>query len=397
VSAWTYPTDDRDLARLFSLLRDKSQAGRETLTRIIDELFEGDGDTLSERERVLMTDMLRQLVHGSEMAIRNALANRLAEHRDERRDLVYMLADERIELAYPILVDCAVLHDGELIERVRQRTLQHQLGIAGRRRLARQIPEAITDVEGEGDTVVSGLLESPHVDIAEATLAYLAEQSARLDSYQNPMLSPTDLSRPLLHRLLWSTAAALRRHVIEGFKVEPTDFDDHVEASVHQALIAQRSGSSEGNAAERLAVVLSRAAPIQVEMLLRLLREGEVALFEPLFTLFTGLPPRLARRMVYEPGGEALAITCRAAGFDTEAFVELFEITRSARGAARRDPTRPRFRLIALYDEIPQPAAEKVLRSLCRDHDYLEAIYRLSQEAVPRRRRNPHDKAAEGD
>ena len=65
-------------------------------------------------------------------------------------------------------------------------------------------------------------------------------------------------------------------------------------------------------------------------LLVQLLRQGEVALFEALFAKMSGVRVRLLRRLLFEPGGEALAIVCRAIAIDKPDFATIFMLSRRA-------------------------------------------------------------------
>ena len=52
--------DDQDLNRLFDLARDKTLAGRTSLAQIVSDLFFSGERVLTDRERALMLDILRQ-------------------------------------------------------------------------------------------------------------------------------------------------------------------------------------------------------------------------------------------------------------------------------------------------------------------------------------------------
>ncbi|MHA1569732.1 MAG: DUF2336 domain-containing protein, partial [Alphaproteobacteria bacterium] len=121
------------LAHLLDLARNKTLAAREELVETVSDLFFDDHRILSDHERSLMTDILRQLIHDVEMAVRRKLADRLADQPNAPHELVLTLANDEIEVAHPILLNSEVLHDVELIEIVRHRTLEHQLAIAMRR------------------------------------------------------------------------------------------------------------------------------------------------------------------------------------------------------------------------------------------------------------------------
>ncbi|MCZ6467454.1 MAG: DUF2336 domain-containing protein, partial [Alphaproteobacteria bacterium] len=143
---------------LYGLARDKSVAGRMALAETISDLFLQRGCTLTERERILMFSILRQMIHDAEMSVRRVVSAQLAERDDAPRDLVQRLANDEIEVAYPILTKSTVLHDTDLIEVIQQRTLEHQMAIAIRQSVSEAVSGAL--VQTGNENVIGTLLEN---------------------------------------------------------------------------------------------------------------------------------------------------------------------------------------------------------------------------------------------
>src|SRR6185437_9846591 len=130
---------------LFELARDKTVAGRQALTATVTDLFFAQGAALTDRERTLMTEILRQLIEDVESSVRRALAEKLAHQKDAPRDLVLALANDEIVVAQSILMHSEVLRDEELIEIIHHRTLEHQLAVAMRKSVSETVSDALVD------------------------------------------------------------------------------------------------------------------------------------------------------------------------------------------------------------------------------------------------------------
>lgn len=292
-----------DLDSLLTLARQKSVDGRrEVFSTIKDLFFDGEG-TLNERERALMGEILRRLIHEVELSLRKDIAERLASNKDAPRALVAGLANDDIEVAYPILLNSDVLHDADLIEIIRHRTQAHQLAVAMRKSVSEDVSQALVDT---GDaSVITTFLENHDASISRATMEYLVAESKRVDSFQNPLVRRRDLPPDLARKMYWWVSAALRRHIVDTFDVDPTVVDDSIEGVVADRLAdesAESAGSSPGDLAEAFAVAKRMAERdlLSAAFLLECLREGEVSLFEAGFAEVTGLTPR-------SPGREAPA------------------------------------------------------------------------------------------
>ena len=168
---------------------------------------------------------------------------------------------------------------------------------------------------------------------------------------------------------------ALRQYIMENFAIEPEALDDLLEKAVMQDM----SGAPTRTPAEshRLADVLDQEGMITPELLLRSLQEGEVTLFMTLFGRRTGLRQTLVMRIIFEPGGEGLAIACKAIGLGKAFFASIFALSRKSRPSGPKSGRREIRRLIRLYDQITPESAQRVLRRWQRNADYLSAIREL--------------------
>ena len=86
---------------LLSLARDKSGKRRQLLAETISDLFTGKNRVLSERERTLMFDILQKMLHNTEMDVRRIIAEQLYELPDAPHDLITLLANDDIQVAFP--------------------------------------------------------------------------------------------------------------------------------------------------------------------------------------------------------------------------------------------------------------------------------------------------------
>ena len=73
------------------------------------------GATLGQSESLLLGDILRRLVRDVEMPVRRALADQLSVRKDAPHDLIMMLANDVIDVAYPLLAKSPLLRDEDLI------------------------------------------------------------------------------------------------------------------------------------------------------------------------------------------------------------------------------------------------------------------------------------------
>ncbi len=379
----------QDLRFLLGLALDKSLEGRRTLTATIGDLFNQQDKVLSERERALMTDILRKLIHDCEIAVRRDLAERLAAAPDPPHELIVALANDEIEVAEPILKESAVLRDAELVGVIRHRTQQHQLAIAMRRSLSEYVSDAL--VETGNIDVVKVLLENSDAHISEATMEYLAEESRRVDTYQEPLLRREDLRPELAARMYLWVSAALRSHILENFDVDPSQIDDHLEEAaeaVARDSEARQSGPQEAEPekakpAEVLARRLTKQRKITPDFLVQVLRQGQVPLFEALFAELSGLKAPRLQSVLYDSGGEGLAIACRAMAMPKPTFATIFLLSRRGHTGKKIVDPRELSRALMLFDKVTLAAAAEVMKSWRRNWKFQDAVEQVAEARRP--------------
>ena len=372
--------DSLDTDYLLRLARDKSMAGRRELAEMISDLFLGNTQSLSDRERALTYDILSQVIHDVEMAVRRNISEQLAKVPNAPRDLVLLLANDDIEVAYPILAYNKVLQDADLIEVIRHRTLEHQLAVAIREDVSEAVSDAL--VRTGKERVVQTLLENPNADISSSTMEYLVEQSRRIDSFHEPILNRGDLDPSLAQRMFMWVSAALRQYILNTYEMEPDLVDDLLETAALEAIgePSRRLGSP--SRARELVARLADEDAVTPELLVTLLQEGEIPLFMTMFERLTGLRERLVKRLVFEPGGEGLAIACKSAGLGKAIFSSLFTLTRKARPGAEKALRRDIRHVLNLYDHMTEESARNVARRWQRNVGYLAAIRELEVTTV---------------
>lgn len=367
--------DTDDLQVLMEMARDKTATGRQALMLTISDLFFDKSDVLSDRERALMSDILRQIIHDVEMSVRRQLADRLSLNANAPRELVMALANDDIEVAHPILLGCNILHDADLIEIIQHRTMQHQLAIAMRRNLSESVTDALVETGNHG--VIKTMIENPDARLSRTTMEYLVEQAKRMDTYQNPLLARPDLDPELAKRMYWWVSAALRKHIVEHFEIDPTELDQSIESTVKEVMTRDTAPAS--SKPMELAEQLESEGKITADLMVKVLRQGEIPLFEAMFSKRSGLRLRLLRRLLFEPGGEALAVACKGIDIPKSDFASIFMLTRKARATSGVMNPRELTRVLSLYDRVRPQAAQAMIGRWQRDSDFLNAVRLLQR------------------
>ena len=350
---------------LAKMVKQDSAASQDHLAESIAELLAGQGDTLSDREKALMAGMLRQLLAEVELSIRSKLAEKLSVLRDVPAELIEYLANEEIDVARPVLLNSELLNDEMLLEIIRHRTLEHQLAIAMRKSVSEQISGAL--VEQGHERVIVKLLENQNAEISKRTMSYLVEQSRRVDSYQNPIIERRDLPSELAERMYGWISDQLRQRVVERFSLDRALLDQALALSREES---KEHGAETTGAAAALVDAVGDDDGIRPAQVIEFLRDGEIPLFEEAFARMTGVESKLVRRLIYEPGGEGIAIACKACVIAKADFASIFILSRQARPGDQSVRQGEVRRVLDLYDRLEPSAAKALFSSWQRNPEY---------------------------
>ena len=358
---------DPAIRRLLELAHDRSVQDRSELVAGICDLYFGEARVRIDYDRDMMSDIMRRLVHDVESSVRRRLSECLAHRPDAPPALVATLARDDIEIAYPILVHSEVLRDADLVEIIQYLTLEHQLAVAIRARLNEPVSDAL--VETDNVVVITTLLENRNARISEPTMGKLVVRSERDPGLQESLVRRHDLPPQVAQKLYWGVSAALRQHIVENFDIDPNHLDETIEVAVGHVI------------EDEIGIVRPKQAPpVEPEdasdrqRLVKLLERGEIPRFLDLFSKLSRLRMTLVRRILFEPGGEALAVACRAIGLDKEPFISIYLRFRHGRFGNKQVKTKELSSALRFFERAGPERVAAIMGRLRRDPDYLNAL-----------------------
>ena len=360
-----------DIGKLIELARNRTTDGRSGLVAAIGNLFDETERQFTDQELVLMNDILKKLIQEVAGPIRKALAEKLARAKSAPSEVIEMLGNDEIDVATPILMHSDFLTDRALIEIVRRRTRQHRLAVAMRERVSSGVCHAL--VEFREVDVIQGLLKNHGAQISQATLAYLVDQSAAVDEYQEPLLRRRELGPELAKRMYIHVASGLRNYILAHFQVDRAELDARLAEATSEAM-ERATAENHVDAIQALADKLAKRDALTYDLIVQTLRRGEVQLFEAMIAQMTGLSRELACRLLYEEEADGFVIVARVAGFDRSTFTTLFLLLQRAHPTADANDPQQLRRGLELFDRLRPETARKVAARLLVNPDFLRQL-----------------------
>ena len=221
-----------DMGRLAQLaINPQSGASREEIYLAVASLYRIQGAGLNSRERDLMREILRRLTRDVEMAIRIALAQRLADDTNAPHDLILLLVEDSIEVARPLIMHSPLLTEGDALKLIAGASLPHIEAVAGRPHIGLPVTEALA--ESDAETVLVALVRNATAKISERAYGALVEKSRAFSVLQEPLIRRPDLPSNLATNMCNWVSDALKVYIENNYHLAPTRVDDALSQAAH--------------------------------------------------------------------------------------------------------------------------------------------------------------------
>jgi uncharacterized protein (DUF2336 family) len=356
--------DMSSMGRLAQLAANPQGVGRDEIYVAIASLFRAQGPHLSERERLLMREILLKLSRDVEMAVRIALAERLADDEDAPTDLILMLCDDRIEVARPVILRSRKLTDAEILKFVREASVDHQASVAARPNIGEPVSDVLA--RSDAETVLVNLVRNATARIGTFAFETLVEKSRALESLHGPLATRRDLPPVLATKMCEWVSDALKTHITNNFPANAQKTAANVNEARHAVQTAPFAPEpiEGGDPTSRLVDKLHTAGQLKAGFLLRVLHQGQIDLFDLAFARLIGMELNAFRRAFYQHGPRAVALACRSVGIDRAVFATVFNLSRQSRSipptisSEQREEGESVFKAITRADAIANQQAQ---------------------------------------
>ncbi len=356
----------RKLENLIEVAHEASSEKRRELLEGVTDLFMDDGPGLNDQEQVIASDILGKVITEVEREVRARLSYRLADLDNAPAELIRQLASDEIQVARPLLERSGVLSDQDLIEIINKQGKEHQLSVS----LRGSVSEGVTDalVATGDDEVMLSLIKNAGAEISRGAMETIVDRSESSEILHEPLLKREDLPPDLMHNMFWWVSSALKKHILT---------ETHVDEAAVDAILAEAEQGMVGDSEEeedRLSRVeravrrRMRLGQLNQDALVQYLRRGQVSEFIAGLGYLTDIDQKTARRIVFTPGHEAVAVACRAKGFDLSTFSTIVLLLDGATDdnsdGVEKQLRRPEevAELLELYKEVPVETAKRAMR-----------------------------------
>ena len=309
------------IGNLLEMALDRTTHGRGALAESILQVCLQNNANLSAKEFEITFDILRKLISDVEMEVRQTIAERLALRGDLPHDIALFLANDEIEVAYPVLVDSTALEDIDLIMIARGKPASHQIAVTLRRNLSEAVSKVLVDTKNVD--VIDSLLRNPSALISSDTMEQMVEMSRSISPLHKPLLQRDDLAPDLAWRMYGWVGAALKSFIIDTFPESAPSIETAIDDVIDRALASSHDDN------DLLFVDESEPEPITTSGLVQTLETEGLESFGRAFAYFSGLNVDATPSLFADTGGESIAIVCKACGVPIGDFLRIFVLLRA--------------------------------------------------------------------
>jgi len=317
-------------------------------------------------ERAMTADLLVELLREASAAERIKVARRLASLIEAPGGLVRLLLRDEVDVAEPMLVDCATLNDVDLLDCARLGTLEHRRLIAIRRGVSEVVGDAL--IEFEETPVIECLLRND-----QARLSHSGVEAIVASTRGDGRLVPALLKRPELrpahaYVLFWWADADARRIILQRFAVSREVLQDAAgdifPMAAHEGWQdpLSRKALQFIERRQRNRAALDKSQFDSLEDAVAAAQSGLSRETAEEISYLSGLKPMTGAKIFGDPGGEPLAILCKATGLPRAAIRALWRGLRRPEIDEGGAPSVALERAITTYDMIAVDRAQTVLR-----------------------------------
>ncbi len=317
-------------------------------------------------ERAMTADLLVDMLREAEPSERKKVAQRLAKLSEIPASLVRLLLRDEVDVAEELLVNCASLSDADLLDCARMTHLEHRRLIA----LRRGVSEVVCDVLLEfGEIVViETLLRNEAARLSNAGVESIVATTRGDSRITASLLRRPELRPAHAYVLFWWADTETRRIILQRFAVSREVLQD---ASGDIFPIAAAEGWQDPLTRKALQFIERRQrnrAAIEkspfdsLEAAVAAAQTGLTRETAEEISYLSGLKPMTGAKIFTDPGGEPLAILCKATGLPRQAIRALWR-------GLKRDETDDKGavhpaleRVLTTYDSIAVDRAQTVLR-----------------------------------
>jgi uncharacterized protein (DUF2336 family) len=317
-------------------------------------------------ERSVTADLLVEILRDAEFDERARVALRISALAEIPNCLVRLILRDELDIAYPLLSDSAALSDCDLVDCARNATGAHRRLIAQRRGLSEVVAETLVEF---GETlVVEALLRNEQARLSPTAIELVVAMTQHQSQLVPMLLRRPELRPNHAYVLFWWADADARRVILQRFAVSREVLQ---EAAGDVFPMAAAEGWQDGLTRKALQFIerrqrnraaIERSPFSSLEEAITVAEEGLTRNVAEEISHLAGIKPMTGAKIMTDPGGEGLAVLCKATGLPRASLRSLWRALRRPEADEDGEISPDLARVSTIFDMIAVDRAQTVLR-----------------------------------
>ena len=345
------------LEKLVDLAKETSSDKRRDLLREVTDVFMEQPDEFSNNEVDHFDDILSRVARDVETALRQEIADKLADLPSAPRGLIKQLASDEVSVASPVLQRSKALSDSDLVDIVNSQGSEHLQLISSRDEVSETVSDALVE-KGDAKVLVK-LAGNKGAKISRGGMETLVKRSEKISALQSPLVRRDDIAPDLLNDMYFFVSTGLRKEIMDRAENMDAEMIDQMIAESRQRIVETAAKSaSAASKAEQYVMRLEEQNALTEGVMVSFLENKELECFVQAFARLTDVDLKTANRILKDESCSSLAVATRASRFDRSTFSKIV----MARASRLKLEGAEVYKLLDLYDKVTVETAQRVMR-----------------------------------
>ena len=324
------------------------------------------GSRVNAFERAMTADLLVEVLREAATDERARVARRLANVNEIPSGILRLLLRDHIDVARPLLEISAGVGDADLIDCARHATTEHRRLIAMRRGVTDTVCDVLASF-GEAP-VIEMLLRNDLAKLSHSAVEAIVAATRESPHYIPMLLRRTELRPSHAYVLFWWADADARLTILQRFAVSREILQDAVSDLFATAAAegwqdpVSRKALQFIERRQRNRAAIAKSPFASLEAAVAATEDGFKREVAEEISYLSGIKPMTGAKIFTDPGGEPIAILCKATGLPKAAVRTLWRSMRRPETDASGAVSPTLERVLMVFDMVAVDRAQTVLR-----------------------------------
>lgn len=267
----------------------------------------------SDEETIIVAEIFRLMAKDAEVAIRQAMAEKLKHNSRLPEDIAFVLANDVLQVALPVLQFSPVLSENDLTVIVRgTKELAKLVAISKRDVVTPAIAHEI--VVKQEVIATETLLRNKGASIASVDLQAVVDEFSGSESLMTAMVERQVLPAAIVEKMLVVVTESLKTQLVKKHREQYLDIAQAAEDAREDITISHIAAPAVAEQKAELVEAMQQSNRLSSSVIIRAICKGDTEFFAESIARLTGTPKARIGVLMQEKNMDALSRLYRAAG-----------------------------------------------------------------------------------